>query len=226
MTSTTNTEPNSPGERPRQHQDGVSDPSVPAPEASAGAGAPPAENKSLKRLQNYSMRNMIYSLVAVFALVFVVWALMPNSEEQQRRPVEVGMVASYAAQESAGPVWSTQALGEDWSANFANFELFDDVLSWRVGLVTPSTEYVEISQADEATDSWVGELTDKAGDEVGTRTITGPDGPQEWTAYEGEERAVVLGPGEGRENTTVVRGTAQWDEIEEFIGLLEPVEAD
>lgn len=169
---------------------------------------------------------MIYSLVAVFALAFGVWALMPSSEEQERRPVEVAMVASHAAEESAGPVWSPEALGEDWSANFANFQLFDDVLSWRVGLVTPSAEYVEISQADEATDGWVGELTEKADEQVGTRTITGPDGPQEWTAYEGEERAVVLGPGEGRENTTVVRGTAEWTEIEAFIGLLEPAGTD
>lgn len=198
MTSTTDTEPTPPG-----------------------GNSPPAGNASLKRLQNYSIRNMIYSLVAVFALVFAVWALMPDSTPQERRPIEVGLVASHAADEAAGPIWSPADLGEDWSANFANFQLFDDVLSWRVGLVTPSEEYVEISQADEATDGWVNTLTEKAGDEAGTRTITGPDGPQEWTAFEGEERALVLGPGEGRENTTVVRGTAEWAEIEQFIGLLE-----
>lgn len=131
------------------------------------------------------------------------------------------MVASYAATESTGPIWSPEGAGPDWNANFANFQLFEDVLSWRVGLVTPSGEYVEISQADEVTDGWVGELTEKAGEQVGTRTITGPDGPQEWTAYEGEERALVLEPDGDRVNTTVVRGSADWAEMEEFIGLLE-----
>ncbi|NLG20241.1 MAG: DUF4245 domain-containing protein [Actinomycetales bacterium] len=183
--------------------------------------SPQQGSKAANRLRSYSVKNMIYSLLAVFALAFAWWALMPNPDRLERRPVEVAPVAAYAASESDGPVWTPESLGEGWTANFATFETYAGALSWRVGLVTPGEEYVEISQAADATDAWVSALTAKAGDEAGTRTITGPDGPQEWTAREGEERAVVLGPAEGREVTTVVRGTADWDEIEEFIGLLE-----
>lgn len=243
MTSTTNTDPTPSGGHEPDRQDAAGEPprAGDAPGAgqsrACGAGSgdgpegagsgPPAQNKTLKRLQNYSVRNMIYSLLAVFALAFGLWAMMPSEDgDLGRRPVEVGMVASYAATESAGPIWSPATLGEDWSANFANYQLFEDLVSWRVGLVTPSQDYVEISQTDEADEGWVNTLTDKAGEQVGTRTITGPDGPQEWTAYEGEERAVVLDPDEGRENTTVVRGTAEWAEIEQFIGQLEVVPGD
>lgn len=186
---------------------------------------PPSEDKTLKRLQNYSVLNMVYSLLAVFALVFGLWALMPSGDgDPERRPVEVGMVAAYAATESQRPIWSPAETG--WSANFATYQQFEDVVTWRVGLVTPEQEYVEINQADEPDDGWLKALTEKAGEQVGTRTITGPDGSQEWTAYEGEERAVVLEPGEGRATTTVVRGTAEWSEIEEFIGLLEVAQPD
>lgn len=230
MTTTTNTDPppfgrpgpgrqGSPAERPGAggaHAAGAGD---------VSAGGASGAHKTLKRLQNYSVRNMIYSLMAVFALAFGLWAMMPSEDgDLGRRPVEVGIVASYAATESTGPIWSPAGLGEDWSANFANYQPFEDLLSWRVGLVTPSQEYVEISQTDDADQGWVSTLTEKAGEQVGTRTITGPDGPQEWTAYEGEERAVVLGPDEDRENTTVVRGTAEWAEIEQFIGQLEVAE--
>ncbi|WP_109472134.1 DUF4245 domain-containing protein [Ornithinimicrobium cavernae] len=202
MSSTTETEPN------------------PAP------GQPPAGNKALKRLQNYSVANMVYSVLAVFALAFAWWALMPNPDELERREVDVAPVSSWAAEESDLPVWTPEAvLGEEWTANFAHFQTFAGQPSWRVGLVTPAQDYVEISQTAEATQEWLGALTEKAGEEVGTRTITGPDGPQEWTAYEGEERAVVLGPGEDRVGTTVVRGTAEWPEIEEFIGLLEAADS-
>lgn len=211
MTSPTDTQATPPGDVPR--------------EGSGESAPPPAENKTLKRLRDYSVLNMVYSLLAVFALVFGLWALMPTGgSEPDRRPVEVGMVASYAATESAGPIWSPEPLG--WRANFANYQVFEDVVTWRVGLVTPSEEYVEISQADEPDDRWRRALTEKAGDQVGTRTITGPDGAQEWTAYEGEERAVLLEPAGDRTNTTVVRGTADWPEIEEFIGQLEVARPD
>lgn len=194
-----------------------------------GADTPPTtdgpqqgEDKSVARLRNYSVQNMVYSLLAVLALAFAWWALMPNPDQLERRPVEVDMVSPYAAAESDFPVWTPEAfLGEDWTANFATFETHAGSLSWRVGLVTPAGEYVEISQTAQATPEWVGALTEKAGEQVGTRTITGPDGPAEWTAYEGEERAVVLESEQGEVGTTLVRGTAGWPEIEEFIGKLE-----
>lgn len=187
----------------------------------------PSGNKALKRLREYSVANMVYSLLAVFALAFAWWVLMPNPDGVQRREAEVAPVARYAAEQSDFPVWTPQAaLGEKWSANFASFEIYAGELSWRIGLVTPEEEYVELSQTADASSEWTKTLTEQAGDEVGTRTITGPDGPQEWTVHEGEERALILGPAQGREETTIVRGTADWAEIEEFIGLLDVASAD
>lgn len=183
--------------------------------------APQQGGRAANRLLSYSVKNMVYSLLAVFALAFAWWALMPNPDKLERRPVDVAPVASYAAAESDFPVWTPEAVGEGWTANFASFETYAGSLSWRVGLVTPGEEYVEVSQTGDGTDGWLGALTEKAGGPAGTRTITGPDGSQEWTAYEGDERAVVLGPTDDRPATTVVRGTAGWDEIEQFIGLLE-----
>ena len=138
-----------------------------------------------------------------------------------RAPADVAPVAAYAAAESDFPVWTPQAVSEQWPANFANFETYAGALTWRVGVVSPQGEYVEIAQTADATPEWVEALTSKADQPAGTRTITGPDGSAQWQASEGEERAVVLEPGPGREATTVVHGTADWPEIEEFIGLLE-----
>lgn len=191
------------------------------------AARAPEGNKTVKRLRNYSVANMVYSLLAVLALVFAWWALMPNPTELDRREVEVAPVSRYAAEEMDLPVWTPQAaLGQEWSANFVTYDRFVGELSWRIGVVTPGEEYVELSQTAEATSDWTQALTAKAGESVGTRTITGPDGPQEWAAFEGQERALVLDPGPGREGTTIVRGTADWAEMEEFIGLLEVADSD
>lgn len=201
----------------------------PNPTAPPPSGNTPASagNKTLKRLRDYSAANMVYSLLAVFALVFAWWVLMPNPDGVQRREAEVVPVARYAAEQSDFPIWTPQdALSETWTANFANFEIYAGELSWRIGLVTPDEEYVELSQTADASSEWTKTLIEKAGGEVGTRTITGPDGPQEWTVHEGEERALILGPGPGREETTIVRGTAGWTEVEEFIGLLDVASAD
>lgn len=218
MSSPTEIQPTPPGEPPAAGG---------APSRAGGAQTPPRDSRAAKRLASYSVKNMIYSMVAVVALALAWWALMPHPDSLERRPVEVSPVATYAASQSQFPVWTPESiLGEDWTANFASYERFaGGAVTWRVGLVTPGEEYVEISQAADVTDEWLGALTERAGEEVGTRTITGPDGPQEWTAHEGQERAVVLGPGDGREATTVVRGTATWEEIEEFIGLLEVADA-
>lgn len=187
----------------------------------------PSGNKALKRLRDYSVANMVFSLLAVFALAFAWWVLMPNPDGVQRREAEVVPVARYAAEQSDFPIWTPQdALSETWTANFANFEIFAGELSWRVGVVTPDEAYAEVSQTADATSEWTETLIEKAGGEVGTRTITGPDGPQEWTVHEGEERALILGPAQGRETTTIVRGTADWAELEEFIGLLQVASAD
>lgn len=181
---------------------------------------------ALKRLRRYSMLNMVYSLLAVFALAFVVWALIPNPDEPTRPIVAIGMDSSHAASQVDWPVWTPEgAVGPDWSPNFAHFRAVDALPTWQVGLVTPDQEYAEISQTQEPSGEWLAHRTAKAGEESGTRSVTGPDGVREWATFEGgEERALVLGPGEGREVTTVVRGTADWAELEEFIGLLEVAE--
>lgn len=199
------------------------DPTLPVDTPPHQEAVPPPAEKSAARLANYSVKNMVYSLLAVCAVAFAWWALMPNPEEPlERRPVDVDLVAAYAAGEAGFPVWTPEELvGEEWTANFASFETYAGALSWRVGLVTPAGEYVEISQTADVTPAWLGALTEKAGAESGTRTITGPDGPGEWTTHEGQERAAVLQARAGQDVVTVVRGTAGWDEIEEFIGELE-----
>ncbi|HLS44768.1 MAG TPA: DUF4245 domain-containing protein [Ornithinicoccus sp.] len=215
MDSPNDTQQNAPGSRSDEHA------------AATGASAPP-ENKTLARLRSYSVMNMVLSMLAVLALAFAWWALVPNPEGgPDRREVEVAPVSRYAAEQADFPVWTPEtALGEEWTVNFVDYATFAGEVTWRIGLVSPVQEYVELSQTAEATDGWLTALTRKAGEEVGTRTITGPDGPQEWTAYEGEERALVLDPAEGRDATTVVRGTADWGELEGFIGMLEPASAD
>lgn len=185
---------------------------------------PTEADRRAQRLRSYSVKNMVYSMVAVLAVVFAWWALMPNPETLQRRPVEVAPVAGYAAEQVPWGVWAPPEGGAQWSVTFARFEELETVTTWRMGLVSPGQEYVELNQAADVTGAWLSQAT-AGGEQQGERTVSGPGGAQQWQEWQGPEGpALVLVADDPREATTVVRGGASLAELEEFIGLLEPVE--
>lgn len=177
----------------------------------------------MQRLRSYSVKNMIFSLLAVLAVTFAWWALMPNPETLQRRPVQVAPVAGYAAEQVTWQVWAPPESGAQWSVTFARFEELDSVPTWRMGLVSPGQQYVELNQAADVQGAWLSEAT-AGGEPQGERTVSGPGGAQSWQEWQGSDGpSLVLVAEDPGEATTVVRGGASVAELEEFIGRLEPV---
>lgn len=179
---------------------------------------------SAKRLRNYSVKNMIYSLVAVFALAFAWWALMPSPESLMRRPVEVRPVASYAAEQASWPVWLPEGLGDgEWTPTTVNYQTRADVPTWRMGWVTPSQEWIGLDQARAVTPEWR-ELVLPDAEQVGEVTLAVPGGGEgTWTQWRSEtETALIFEPpaGDTVNGTTVVHGTTSVDELEEFVSSL------
>ncbi len=187
-----------------------------------GSTAPPRP-----RGMGGTARNMVFSMLAVLAVAVAWWALMPGPEESRRAPVDVAPVAAYASEQSAWPVWVPQDLPESWRATSVRYEPHTDgVLSWRVGYVSPQDEFVGIDQAAEVTDDWVASLV-RGGQPQGTTEVDGPDGPATWDRYASDDQNTLVLPGGGPdEATTVVRGTAPFDQLEDFVGQLERWEDD
>ena len=184
---------------------------------------PNAEDKRRKRLLSYSAKNMFYSLAAVLVLVFAVWAVTPNPPESQRRPAEIESSASYAASEADWPVWTPKTLDEGWTGSFVRFGVNNQVPTWRIGMVSPQTQFVQIRQAVDPAEEWMAVSLEGVEDQGTTVSFDGPTGTQEWELWTGiddndiAQVALVLPPGPEQPAITVVNGTADTPEMAEFI---------
>lgn len=199
------------------------------PTPAAPAAAPTSEDKRRKRLLSYSSKNMFYSMLAVLVVAFAWWSIFPNPDEPQRRPAEVDQAAGFAAREADWPIWSPVDLGEGWSGTSVSYAESEGVPTWRMGWVSPQTQYVAMRQTVEPTEEWRNEVL-RGLDAAEPVALVGPAGEQDWDVFTGiddngdPEVALVLEPAGNQSATTMVHGTADVAEMATFIESLEVVE--
>ncbi len=186
----------------------------------------------IDRLLSYSAKNMFYSLAAVLIIVFAAWAISPQPSIDQRRPPEIDKTASFAASEAAWPVWTPEGLDEGWSGTLVSYGQKVQTPTWRLLMVSPRTQSVQIRQAVDPNAEWLAlSLTDVT-DQGSTVSIAGPDGPAEWGIWTGVSEndenlvALVLEPTPEQPATTVVNGTADIQEMSTFIESLVVASSD
>ena len=160
---------------------------------------------------------MVRSLAVVLGVVVVV--LLLNARDERGATVrEVGYAGPLAQARSAAPydVVGPVGLGDDWRATSVRSPREDGGVVWHVGFVTPEGEYAGLEQAAASTRRFVDRFAEGA-DVTGEVRIEG----QTWQRLEGgdpEPRALVLRDDQA---TTVVAGTASFDELEELARSLE-----
>ena len=165
---------------------------------------------------------MIYSLLAVVALAFGLWALTPGGDAVQRHAVEVDSVAAYAGEQVDYPVYVPVGLPEGWEVTTVRLSTIAGQETWRIGVVSPAQEYAVLSQTQNPSDAWREAVLGETGS-LGEVTLQGPDGPRGWQLWSGSGiTALVLEPYAGQPATTVVHGSADRTELAEFAVHLEP----
>lgn len=183
-----------------------------------------AQDRSRKRLASYTVRNMVYSVLAVGVLVLGWWALTFNPQESQRRPPETALTASHAAGQVDWPLWVPEP-GEGWTPTVVWLDQLEEVpQTWHISYTSPDGEYVALHQAADVTDAWLAAVLKDASQD-GTVTLDSPVGVQEWQAWSGSEdsnaeRAYVLRPEATGGSTVVLHGTAAQEEFEEFLEVV------
>lgn len=187
------------------------------PETPEETAARKAEN-SRKHRANQTLRNLIWSLVASVGLMLLLVIVVVRPDQPAREPVDYAQIAAQAQPGIDEPL-AVPAVPEKWTSNSAELgEAQDGVSTWYIGFLTPSTQFIALSQGIDANPTWLVTLLDQHL-ATGVETIEG----REWTVYDARDSddpgnlayAMVT---EAGDSIYVVYGTADDNEFRTFAG--------
>ena len=164
---------------------------------------------------------MIISLAVILAFVAVWVALVPRVNGISQPSVDVAAVAKQVARDTGWKI-EVPVLPAGWRANAVRFERSTDGLkTWHAGYVSPDDQYIAIEQT-QGRHLHVGRRADQPrpgrGHAAGGRAHVGED-------RRGDKVQISLvhrgtGP---KDVTTILTGTAPYDELVTFAERLRPV---
>lgn len=166
-------------------------------------------------------RNLVWALVATLLVVLALVLVVVRPDMPAPDPIDYQTIAGQS-QSQASETLVTPVLPEGWNANRAQLGRDGDVESWYIGFVTPSTQFVALTQGIGANSTWVDNVLERARS-TGSVTIDGVD----WVVYDNRDtkdpgnRAYALVTSAGN-STYVLYGTASDDEfalLAQAIGL-------
>ena len=164
-----------------------------------------------------SVSDMIRSLGAVGLLVGLlatfVWLTRTDSE-QVLREVDWQGIAIGAQSRSEIPTLGPVGLDKSWVATSARLENVGDTQVWRVGVVSPTTEYVSVIVSKTDMKKLIKTYVNIESEEETTKSI----GNKTYTALEDQENKALYISEAGI--NTLIYSTANWDEITKFVESL------
>jgi hypothetical protein len=156
------------------------------PETAEETAARKAEN-SRRHRANQTLRNLVLALAASLGIVLFLVLVVVRPGQLDTIHVDYAKIAA-ETQGTVSETLASPALPKKWTSNSAQLSKgSDDVRSWYIGLLTPSSEYIGLRQGFEANESWVSAQLDKAV-KSGAVTIDGV----RWTVY--DQRLTVKQP--------------------------------
>ena len=151
------------------------------PETPEETAARKAEG-SLNYRKRKTINNLVYSLLVCVALVIIIALAVPRSDTSLLQEVDYRTVAA-EAQATTDHTLADPELPGSWSANRAETDKAGGVSSWNIGLISPSDQFIGITQGFDANETW---LSQQLRQSAASSTVT-IDGV-EWTVYDNRER--------------------------------------
>jgi hypothetical protein len=162
--------------------------------------------------------SMVLSLAVVLAIVVVLVLMVPRVNGVTQPPVDVGLGARVAATKVEFTPSVPTGLPQGWRAtSVRTTRSTADVITWHAGYQSPSNQYAAVEQGQDAPRAWVAQQTNH-GQPDGTQQVAG----QTWQRYSGGrnvQNSLVLTSGKV---TTIVTGTASFDELAVLAASLRP----
>lgn len=156
------------------------------------------------------LRSMLVVLAVVAAILIVTWR--PKPDPVRTVDITQALVAAQSSADFAIRVPSMPDLRAT-SARWEPTDASDGELVWHLGYVTPSDEYLQVSQSRSSSETFVSEQT--GGGVVGESVVING---QDWQVFTAPERSSVVRISD--EVTTVVSGTESLDQVMTAAGSL------
>ncbi|OEU86277.1 hypothetical protein DB35_14710 [Streptomyces abyssalis] len=188
---------------------------------------------------------MVPAMAVVLLAAFVIYLFIPHDESVDPvKPVSYKVELDSARRAAPYPVLAPEGLSAKWRATSVRYEGGGaDGRVWHLGFITPDTQYAAVEQSDARRPAkYIEDVTQGARRTADTVRVRG----EEWTRYEGEKydalvRRSAAGGSEGSEGsgddgkagrggkaaggrpyTTVVTGTASFEQLQKMAAALSP----
>ncbi|QDZ14410.1 DUF4245 domain-containing protein [Humibacter ginsenosidimutans] len=157
-----------------------------------------------------TVNNLIYSLLATLGLVVVIVLMVPRAQPDATPDIDYAKIAAQGAGVEPDPLL-TPHLSKSWTSNSAELrqQTQDQVDEWYIGLITPSKQYIGLTQGFDANATW---LADQVANthSVSTTEIDGIT----WSIYDNRDSSRDVGDAQYAlstkqgKSTVVLYGTA------------------
>jgi Protein of unknown function (DUF4245) len=138
-----------------------------------------AQDSSRRHRANQTILNLSLSLAASLLIVIFLVVVVVRPDSSGAGTVDFQKLAAEAQTEVSEPLASPK-LPATWTANSAELETGrDGIQSWYIGLLTPSEQFIGLSQGIDANATWVA-------NQLGERSSTGDAniGGVSWATYD------------------------------------------
>lgn len=154
------------------------------PETPSETAARKAQSSRNHRIHQ-TTKNLVLSVIASVGIVIVIVLIVPRSNGSQLKSVDYLKVASQAQQQVSQPL-AAPKLPSGWKANDAEIKPAgaDGIQTWYVGLITPDTQFVSITQGLDANPTWVSDQLEQA-----AQTTVTTLGGVRWDVYDRRDQS-------------------------------------
>lgn len=167
-----------------------------------------------------SVANMLRSMLVIAAIMALFIIMFPRIQPDHSG-VDVTETARQIQESTGVQISAPSDLPDGWVATRAEYRRgVDGLMTWHAGFEAPGGGFVALNETVDATDAWVTSTVNET-ERIGEREIAA----QTWQQHSREgtrpQRSLV-DRGASGELTTVVTGSASWEELQVFVESLAP----
>ncbi|HSO65446.1 MAG TPA: DUF4245 domain-containing protein [Ornithinibacter sp.] len=169
-----------------------------------------------------STKNLVISLFAVLGMVAVLILIVPRVNSVSGPEVDIRATAVDVQQRTGWPIVEAVGLPEGWTPTSARYvRTTDEFMTWHAGYQLPDGTYVAVEQTMDPSRAWTEAQTNRA-PKAGTIEAAG----RTWTTFERDtkvQNSLLDDPQTTGDLTTLITGTATFEQMADFATYLRPV---